>query len=397
VLGALHDDSLPASAVQGDLLVANATPAWARKARAAAKAGLVMRADGLEPDWSTGNLEQAFRGENRIIDIGIPQVGQLWFRSDLAATGNRWKYGDANGAVHVIPRDHNDLDSIGANDHHLQLHAAAHVPGGGDILQVTATDRVLGRDSAGGGNVEEITAAALLTMLGAYSNAVLQAFVATGTYTPTAGMKHCLVFITGSGGGGAGADTDGSSGSIGAGGGGGAGGTAIGRFTAAQIGVSQAVTIGVAGSGGSAAGASGVAGGNSTFGALLTGNGGGAGIGGGTSAVDFADQAGGAGGVSSGGTLNVDGGDGGSAIGGGVDGTTDLSFAKGGSGGASFWGGGGRGGAAANATLVTDKTEAGIAGKAYGAGGGGGADLNATVGVAGGAGKVGCCLVIEFV
>ncbi len=266
------------------------------------------------------------------------------------------------------------------------------------IQDVSATDRVLGRDTAGAGVIEEITPAALLTMLAAYSNMVIQVFTTPGanTYTPTSGMKHCLVISTGGGGGAGGADTDGTSGSIGGGGGGGAGGTCIERFTAADIGASQTVTIGAAGTAGGATGTSGGVGGNTTFGALHTANGGAPGSGPGTSTVDFTSTAGGGGGVPTGGLLNITGGDGMSAIGGGVDGTTDLSFCQGGHGGASFWGGGGKGGAAANATLTTDATQAGNAGKAYGSGGGGGANCNATAGVAGGAGVAGVCLIIEY-
>jgi hypothetical protein len=265
------------------------------------------------------------------------------------------------------------------------------------VQDVSATDRILGRDTAGAGDIEELTSSAVLTMLGAHSNTVVQVFTASGTYTPTAGMKHALVIITGGGGGGGGADTGGGSGDTGAGGGGGAGGTAIKRFTAAEIGASQTVTIGAAGTAGSTAGGSGGAGGTSTFGALLTANGGGLGTGSGTSAVDYTDTAGGAGGTATSGDINITGGDGGSSIGGVVDGTTDLATAIGGTGGASFWGGGGRGGAAAHASLTTDETQAGLVGKAYGSGGGGGANLTSSTGVAGGAGVAGVCFIIEFI
>src|SRR5690348_6429103 len=62
----------------------------------------------------------------------------------------------------------------------------------------------------------------------------IQTFTATGTYTPTAGMAHCLVYATGNGGGGGGVAAGGSSGQ--SGGGGGAGSTSIALLTAAQIG-----------------------------------------------------------------------------------------------------------------------------------------------------------------
>jgi hypothetical protein len=232
-----------------------------------------------------------------------------------------------------------------------------------------------------------------------FKNFNLQVFTGSGTYTPTTGMKYCLVISTGGGGGGGGADTSaGGSGDTGVGGGGGAGGTCIEMFTAAQIGANQTVTIGGAGSAGSGTGGgNGTTGGNTTFGALHTATGGALGTGSGSSSADAQAIAGGDGGVPSGGLLNSTGGDGTSGIGGGVDGTTDLNFGIGGTGGASFWGGGGRGGAGATVTLTTDTTQAGRAGKAFGSGGGGGICLNATAGVSGGAGVEGVCVVMEFI
>ncbi len=44
-------------------------------------------------------------------------------------------------------------------------HASRHMPGGADILQVSATDRFLGRDTAGAGNIEEITSTAARAIL----------------------------------------------------------------------------------------------------------------------------------------------------------------------------------------------------------------------------------------
>jgi hypothetical protein len=78
-----------------------------------------------------------------------------------------------------------------------------------------------------------------------------QVFGASGTYTPTAGMKFCIVEGVGGGGGGGGAATT----SIAAteasvGGGGGAGSYGRAMFTAALIGPSRAVTVGTGGAGG---------------------------------------------------------------------------------------------------------------------------------------------------
>lgn len=269
------------------------------------------------------------------------------------------------------------------------------------IQDVSATDRLLGRDSAGAGVVEEITVAAALSMLGAFSSIAVQVFTATGanTYTPTSGMKYCLVISTGAGGGGGGADTSaGGSGDVSVGGGGGAGGTCIEAFSAAAIGASQTVTIGTGGTAGTNTGGSGGNGGNTTFGALHTANGGNGGTGGGSSAQDIQTVAGGTGGVPSGGTANIAGGDGQGGFATANDQTTsDYTMGVGGAGGASFWGGGAKSTPISQLSLTTDLTAAGAAGVAPGSGGAGAVDLTSTTGAAGGAGANGYCLVLEFV
>lgn len=255
-------------------------------------------------------------------------------------------------------------------------------------------------DSAASNAVKKSTIQQIITALNIFSSINLQVFTTTGanTYTPTSGMKYCLVISTGGGGGGGGADTDGSSGLIGLGSGGGAGGTCIEYFTAATIGASQTVTIGTAGAAGSGTnGTDGGAGGDTTFGALHTAAGGAAGQGSGVPGSSSPDRGGGAGGAGTGGTVNITGGYGGAAVGGSIDGTTDLAFGISGHGGSSFWGGGGGAVAASEASLTTDNTMAGIAGQAYGSGGSGAVDLTSTTGGAGGAGAAGICVVIEFI
>jgi hypothetical protein len=220
----------------------------------------------------------------------------------------------------------------------------------------------------------------------------IQTFTTSGTYTPTAGMDHCIVYATGGGGGGGGADVGTSTDDVGVGGGGGAGGTAIEEYSAATIGASQIVTIGNAGTAGTTAGADGGVGGDTTFGALMTAPGGVGGVGSGTAAQNVDATAGGAGGVPTGGDVNIEGGDGDNGI--AVIFAGDVGFASGGNGGASYWGGGGRGGAV---TGSTGTTEAGRAGTAYGSGGGGGANIETTAGVAGGAGKAGVIVIYEYI
>jgi hypothetical protein len=237
---------------------------------------------------------------------------------------------------------------------------------------------------------------------GGFSSTFVQRFIIAGaaTYIPSVGMKACIAIVTGGGGGGGGADTSaGGSADVGVASGGGAGGTAIGWFTAAQVGTSVSLNVGSAGTAGSGTnGTSGGAGGNSTWASTtLVGTGGGAGTGSGVTTQDSQAIAGGAGGVPTGGTLNVTGGAGSPGYAGSIDGTLDLVMANSGRGGVSFWGGGGRSNAGAQASLTTDLTAAGAAGLAYGSGGAGGYDLTTATGVAGGAGMTGVIVVVEFI
>jgi hypothetical protein len=210
------------------------------------------------------------------------------------------------------------------------------------------------------------------------------------TYTPSAGMKGCLVIATGGGGGGGGADNSDTA-SASAGAGGGAGGTAIRYYTAAEIGASAAITIGAGGSAGAAtSGGSGGTGGTTTFdpagtGDTLSATGGSAGGGGGLQSVGVQVQ-GAQGGTPTGGQFNLTGGDG---SGGAGDDVAEISF--GGNGGNSFWGGSGRGG-----VIQGLNTAVGSSG-AVGGGGGGGASLDTTDGAAGGAGGSGIIFILEFI
>ena len=128
----------------------------------------------------------------------------------------------------------------------------------------------------------------------------LREFVASQTYTPTAGTKRIRVTLVGGGGGGAGVPATGAS--QGAQGTAGAGaGACIREFTAAQIGVSQVVTVGLGGLGG--VGTTGGKGGDSTFGAFMTAFGGEGGNSAGPSANSVAT--GSNGGSATGGEFNI--------------------------------------------------------------------------------------------
>ena len=241
----------------------------------------------------------------------------------------------------------------------------------------------------------------LLTRHGANQIAI-QRFTNSGanTYYPTAGMTSCIAFVTGGGGGGGGSDTAaGGSGDVGVGGGGGAGGTAIGFFTAAEVGASKALSVGAVGSGGSAAGSDGTGGGNSTWDTTtLVGTGGSGGIGSASTTQDAQNVSGGAGGVPTGGTINITGGSGHSGIAGSCDMVTvDLCFGYSGKGGDSFWGGGGASLARSQNSLTTDLSGAGLSPGVYGAGGSGGVDLTSATGQTGGNGTAGFIMVIELI
>ena len=213
----------------------------------------------------------------------------------------------------------------------------------------------------------------------------------TQTYTPTAGMRFVRVYSYGAGGqGGGGANvTSGTASSGGAGGG--AGGENFCDFTAAEIGTSQSLTVGLGGRNGgapgttaSSSGAIGQAGGQTFFGAsgtkLCAAGGGGAGFNG----INAATASGGGAGAGWGQAAGANGASnaGGTGSQGGASGTTGSAAGTpttqnaggGGSGssatGAAFAGGGGFGGGAGGGSAGGLTT-----GPATSAGGNGGAYL----------------------
>ncbi len=179
------------------------------------------------------------------------------------------------------------------------------------------------------------------------------AFPSSGTYPPTPGMTMCDVYLLGGGGGGGGGALETASTACSGGGGGGGGAFAQARFSAAEIGSSQTVTIGAGGAAGAAAtsnttgGGDGGQGGVTSIGSLLQANAGGGGSGGNLSATASGGGGGGgaagAGGNSTSGTGGTAGSVGGVAGGSGAIGTTITQS----------WGGaGGGGGTAAGASTL---------------------------------------------
>lgn len=210
----------------------------------------------------------------------------------------------------------------------------------------------------------------------AIQSVVLQKFTTSGTYTPTANMVDCIIECIAGGGAGGGVAT---SSNLGTGGGGGAGSYSRSRKTAAQIGVSQSVTVGGGGTAGSAGNNPGNAGSDTSVGVLVVAKGG---LGGGGAAANSYGF-GSAGGVA--GTGDVTGT--GMAGWNGVFGAGTVGSGQSGAGGATTFGAGGQ-------SLVGASN--GDAGKLYGGGGGGGLDSGSGGNKTGGAGAAGIVIITEY-
>jgi hypothetical protein len=217
---------------------------------------------------------------------------------------------------------------------------------------------------AGTNNVKGVTplrvAQAIAALASAGTTVNIQVFTATGTYTPTAGYKWGIAFVTGGGGGTRGIGTTDD-----ARGGAGGGGTAIGLLNLTTLG-SVTATVGAGGTAGAGSGtngANGTSAGASTLSTLT----GGAGF-----SVTGASSGGEVGGSATGGILNISGGYGGSSF--IHPGTPMYSY---GCGGASFYGGTG-----GNSSAIS-----------FGAGGGGRATTGTTAGTSG---MQGVIMIMEF-
>ncbi len=216
----------------------------------------------------------------------------------------------------------------------------------------------------------------------------IKVFTGNGTYTPTTGMRYCVVELTGGGGGGAG-DATNTAFSVSAGSGGGAAGYTKGVFSSVAIGVNQAITIGAAGAGGVLTG-NGSNGGTSTFGGLLTTTGGSGGTNTGQITGTYVAIAGGAGGDGNGGSYNIKGQTGGHAAGmsKSTSGGDFFYYVMGGLGGSNVLGPGGPQ-VAGNAT--------GQIATGYGGGGSGGTGHPGGGQTGGGSGTPGICIVTEYI
>lgn len=279
------------------------------------------------------------------------------------------------------------------------------VPNGGTGLTTMTAYALLAGGTTATGNLQQVTAlgasGTILTSNGAgalptfqaaaaggFATVAQQIFTATGTYTPTASMKYCIIEVVGGGGGGGGVTGAVGQGAYGSGGD--AGGYSKGVFSAASIVGTAAITIGAAGAAGAAGANNGTAGGTTTVIAnagagatLLQATGGGFGHGDTATATAHSVDPSAAPGIGTNGSLNVQGGAGYASI-------TLATGAGGmaGAGGSSVYGGGG----SPNAT-----TGAGVNGGVYGAGGSGASSVSNALDRAGGAGAPGVVYITEFI
>jgi len=208
----------------------------------------------------------------------------------------------------------------------------------------------------------------------------IQTITATGTYTPTAGMAYCEVKILGGGGAGGGAPAT-SAIQCAAGGSGGAGEYAVGVFSAATIGASQAITIGAGGIGSTGDGPDG---GPTSIGALMTAFGG-QGANAGTAQTTCGATDGGDGGIGgTGGNYRTPGAPGNVGI---VTIITPGFIAVGGIGASSQIGSGG-----------IPQVGAGFPGLGYGSGGSGASNFPGTIAATnGGNGAPGVVIITEYI
>lgn len=213
----------------------------------------------------------------------------------------------------------------------------------------------------------------------------IRVFTTSTSYTPTVGMLYCQIEVVGGGGAGGGCAA-GFVGGAGAGGGGGSGGYSRAIFTAAQIGGSQAITIGAGGLG-AVAGAGG-SGSVTSVGTLISANGG---AGGAASNIDTLNN-----GINGGIGASAASVSGGVAISGNAGYPSALyppaNVAFGGAGASSFFGGGTQSLRVVNAAFGGN-----IASANSGAGGSGSASANVAVSAnAGGNGGSGRVVITEY-
>lgn len=341
-----------------------------------------------DPAWSTATYPSTTaQGDlllsttaNAIVTLGKNTTATRYLANTGASNNAQWDQVNlSNGVTNVLP-----IANGGTNASSF-TNTDGVVYFDGTLLNTTTvgtSGQVLTSNGAGVAPTFQTASAT-----SAFNSIVIQTFTSTGTYTPTAGMKYCIVECVGGGGGGGGAGSTNAS-QVCAGAGGGGGGYARSVLTAAAIGVSQAVTIGAGGSGGSP-GSDGTTGGNTSLGALVQANGGIAGSG--DTGSFSLDRQGGAGGVGATGTVLNNGGYGGSTYGFFI---ASMSLALGGYGGGSHFGSGGK---QTSVNQTSGQVSPATNGTGFGGGGSGPAISFSASGSAGGNGSAGICVVTEYI
>ena len=200
-----------------------------------------------------------------------------------------------------------------------------------------------------------------------FTSTNIQVFTSSNMYTPTSGMKYCIIEGVGGGGGGGDAGTNGGAG------GGGSGAYSRVYASAATVGASGTVTIGSGGGHGTGGGTTTFANNGSTN--LISCTGGSAG-----SNATIAAGSGGGGGTATLGTLNISGGTGAPGF---YIANSPVFYYRGGNGADSQFGQAGPGGA----------NSGGGASTGYGSGGGGGGGT----GQNGGSARDGIVIITEFI
>lgn len=253
-------------------------------------------------------------------------------------------------------------------------------PAAATFTTLTASGDVTFPTQAAGDNSTKGATTAFVNAAGIPIRKVsVQSIISNSTYTPSSGMVYCLVEAIGGGGAGGGAGANGSG--ISPCGGGGGGEYRYRLCTAADIGVSQAVTIGAGGTGGASTGGNG---GNTSVGVLLVANGGSGGsVIGHTTVWQGPYATGGSGGNGGSGGIGVNGSGGG----------TSLAW------GPATGGIGGHGGSSGfmSGSAIGASTDAdGATGVSYGGGGSGAVSNDSNVARNGGNGASGFVRITEY-
>ncbi len=329
------------AAVNGGVLVSNNTGVPSMLANPAAAGKMLQSANAAIPTWSTPTYPSA-SGANTsvIISDGTNYIASTSLWPNTVGTSGKIVISNGTSNVYSTPTYPNTS------------------PAAGLFIVSDGTNFVASAKPA-------------------FTTINIQTFAVNGTYTPTSGMKYCIIECLGSGGAGGGAA---SSTGFGCGGGGGAGSYSRKFATSATVGVSQTVTVPAGGTAGTAGNNPGNNGADTSVGVICVGKGG---TGGGGAAANSSGT-GGAGGVAGTGDVTTVGNSGTS----GGNATVTTVAAISGIGGSSTFGGQG-------AALHTQGT--GTAATGVGAGGNGGISSATGAGVAGGGGGTGYVIITEYI